>query len=207
MVDSSEGGADLVLVAQLCSKLCHDLAGTIGAIANGAELLADEDDADIREQALGLLAQSAEQAARRLKFYRIAFGAGGSLGDRIDLGEFKDAVEGQFGGGRVKLDWSTVIGPLGKQSAKLLANLLLVAVSGMPRGGIMRPTAAEEGGVGVVVVGDGAAMAAEMVATLEGGGFGEGTSAVAAHAALLAKESGSKLSVTTGAGQYSLQQG
>lgn len=80
MADGGESGADLVLVAQLCSKLCHDLAGTIGAIANGAELLADEDDADIREQALGLLAQSAEQAARRLKFYRIAFGAGAASG-------------------------------------------------------------------------------------------------------------------------------
>lgn len=207
MVDRNEGGADLVLVAQLCSKLCHDLAGTIGAIANGAELLADEDDADIREQALGLLAQSAEQAARRLKFYRIAFGAGGSLGDRIDLGDYKDAVEGQFGGGRVKLDWSSITGPLAKPSAKLLANLLLVAVSGMPRGGVMRPTASEAGAVGVVVVGDGAALAPEMVATLEGGSFGEGASAVAAHAALLAAESGGKLSVTAGSGQYSIEQG
>lgn len=207
MVESSESGADLVLVAQLCSKLCHDLAGTIGAIANGAELLADEDDTDIREQALGLLAQSAEQAARRLKFYRIAFGAGGSLGDRIDLGEFKDAVEGQFGGGRVKFDWSAMTGALGKPAAKLLANLLLVAVSGMPRGGVMRPNLAENGAVGVAVTGDGATLSPEMRATLEGGSFGEGASAVAAHAALLARETGNKLSVTIGEDQYSLQQG
>lgn len=207
MADGGESGADLVLVAQLCSKLCHDLAGTIGAIANGAELLADEDDADIREQALGLLAQSAEQAARRLKFYRIAFGAGGSLGDRIDLGEFKDAVEGQFGGGRVKLDWSAMTGALGKRNAKLLANLLLVAVSGMPRGGVLTPTAPEGGAVSVAVTGDNVGLSAEMVATLQGGGFGEGASAVAAHAALLAKESGSKITVSGGEGQYSLRQG
>lgn len=57
------------------------------------------------------------------------------------------------------------------------------------------------------MTGDNVGLSAEMVATLQGGGFGEGASAVAAHAALLAKESGSKITVSGGEGQYSLRQG
>ena len=85
---AQEPDPSLALVAQLCSKLCHDLAGVIGAIANGAELLEDEDDEEIRNQAVELLAQSAEQAGRRLRFFRIAFGAGGAIAWQAHVGGF-----------------------------------------------------------------------------------------------------------------------
>lgn len=127
---AQETDPSLALVAQLCSKLCHDLAGVIGAIANGAELLEDEDDEEIRNQAVELLAQSAEQAGRRLRFFRIAFGAGGALGDVIDVGELRDAVEGQLGGGRLKIEWPADLARLSKAEAKLLLNLMLAAGAG-----------------------------------------------------------------------------
>ena len=54
------------LAALLCSRLCHDLIGPVGAIANGVEFLQMEDDAEMQEQAVGLLAGSAADASAKL---------------------------------------------------------------------------------------------------------------------------------------------
>jgi histidine phosphotransferase ChpT len=78
---------DLMLLSLLCSKLCHDLVGPISAIGNGVEILEDEDDPEMRKQAIELLAHSAELAAIRLKFMRLAFGAAGGEGVAISLAE------------------------------------------------------------------------------------------------------------------------
>ena len=49
----------------LCSRLCHDLLSPVGALNNGLELLADEDDPAMRAQCLELLADSARASADR----------------------------------------------------------------------------------------------------------------------------------------------
>ena len=71
---------ELDLVAMLCSRLCHDLVGPISALANGVEVLQDDDDADMRDAAVELLAHSSKIASNRVKFYRMAFGASGGAG-------------------------------------------------------------------------------------------------------------------------------
>ena len=71
------------LASLLCSRLCHDLLSPVGALNNGIELLADEQDPEMRERCLELLAESARASANKLKFFRLAFGAGGGFGDEI----------------------------------------------------------------------------------------------------------------------------
>src|SRR5258705_13002728 len=71
---------DLDFAALLVSRVCHDLVSPIGAVVNGLEVLEDETDMAMRADALRLVAASAEQAAARLQFARIAFGAAGSAG-------------------------------------------------------------------------------------------------------------------------------
>jgi histidine phosphotransferase ChpT len=68
----------------LCSRLCHDLLSPVGAMANGLELLADEKDPGMRDQVMGLLADSSTSTANKLKFFRLAFGAAGGYGDEVD---------------------------------------------------------------------------------------------------------------------------
>src|ERR1700755_2935609 len=68
------------LASLLCSRLCHDLMSPVGALNNGIELLADETDPDMREKCLELLADSARASANKLKFFRLAFCAGGGFG-------------------------------------------------------------------------------------------------------------------------------
>src|SRR4051812_22303751 len=59
--------------ALMVSRVCHDLVGPLGAVVNGLEVLEDERDATMREDALKLVASSANQALARIQFMRIAF--------------------------------------------------------------------------------------------------------------------------------------
>src|SRR5207248_4461290 len=56
------------LASLLCSRLCHDLMSPVGALNNGIELLADEQDPEMREKCLELLEDSARASANKLKF-------------------------------------------------------------------------------------------------------------------------------------------
>jgi len=49
----------LLLASQLCSRLCHDMLSPVGALSNGLELLADEQDPQMRQRCFELLEQSA----------------------------------------------------------------------------------------------------------------------------------------------------
>ena len=51
---------DTALAALISSKICHDLAGQIGAINNGLELLEEENDEDTRYYALELISKQRE---------------------------------------------------------------------------------------------------------------------------------------------------
>ena len=86
------------LASLLCSRLCHDLLSPVGALNNGLELMADEQDPEMRQRCLDLLAESAKASANKLKFFRLAFGAGGGYGTSIDTQEARAALEGLFGG-------------------------------------------------------------------------------------------------------------
>ena len=77
----------LDLAALLCSRVCHDVISPVGAIVNGLEVLEDDSDASMRDFALDLIQKSAKQASARLQFARLAFGAAGSAGASIDLGD------------------------------------------------------------------------------------------------------------------------
>jgi len=126
----------LDLASLLCSRLCHDLMSPVGALNNGIELLADETDPDMREKCLELLGDSARATANKLKFFRLAFGAGGGFGEEIDTREAQAALEGLFGGERrIELGWVVEGEKLPKGAVRLLLNLGLLAGDALVRGG------------------------------------------------------------------------
>jgi histidine phosphotransferase ChpT len=135
------------LASLLCSRLCHDLMSPVGALNNGIELLGDETDPEMREKCLQLLADSARASANKLKFFRLAFGAGGGFGEEIDTGEAQAALEGLFGAeGRVELGWVVESDKLPKGAVKLLLNLALLAGDALVRGGRLDVGAERTGG-------------------------------------------------------------
>lgn len=120
----------------LCSRLCHDLLSPVGALNNGIELLADEQDPEMRVRCLELLSDSAKASANKLKFFRLAFGAAGGFGEQVDANEAKTAIEGLFvSGGRIELGWMVGDATLSKPAIKLLLNLALIAGDALVRGG------------------------------------------------------------------------
>lgn len=124
------------LASLLCSRLCHDLLSPVGALNNGIELLADEQDPDMRERCLELLSESARASANKLKFFRLAFGAAGGFGAEIDTREARSALEGLFGSEKkIELGWMVADDKLPKDAVKLLLNLALIAGDALVRGG------------------------------------------------------------------------
>ena len=120
----------------LCSRLCHDLLSPVGAMSNGLELLADEDDPDMRARVMELLADSARVSSDRLKFFRLAFGAAGGFGESLDTGEVRTAVEGLVRSNpRVTLGWLVELPQIPKVAAKILLNLAMIGFEALVRGG------------------------------------------------------------------------
>ena len=125
----------LDLAALLCSRVCHDLISPVGAIVNGLEVLEEEKDEETKTFALDLIKKSAGTASAKLQFCRIAFGAAGSAGAQIDLGDAETISRGFLEDDKTKLAWNLPRALLAKNRVKLLLNLLLVAGQTIPRGG------------------------------------------------------------------------
>jgi histidine phosphotransferase ChpT len=130
----------LDLAALLCSRVCHDVIGPVGAIINGLEMLDEEQDAELRGFALDLIKKSAGQASARLQFCRLAFGAAGSAGASIDTGDAATVARGLFGGERTELEWNVPPLRMPKNNVKLILNLCLIAAAAIPRGGVIEVT-------------------------------------------------------------------
>lgn len=135
---------ELEFSAFLVSRVCHDLVGPLGAVLNGLEVLEDERDAAMRADALKIVTSSATQALARLQFMRIAFGAAGSAGAELDLGEIQRLIAGLLEGGRVTLDWEPAHMQWPKDWAKLLMNGVLIGADCLPRGGVVRVVTRQE---------------------------------------------------------------
>jgi histidine phosphotransferase ChpT len=128
---------EIEFAALLVSRVCHDLVGPLGAVVNGMEVLEDERDPEMRADAIKLVTMSADQALARIQFMRIAFGAAGSAGAELDLGEIGRLIEGLLQGGKVQLTWNVPRLYWGKDWAKLLMNATLLAADCLPRGGLV----------------------------------------------------------------------
>jgi len=87
----------------VASRICHDLVSPVGAISNGVELV-QELGADAGDEALGLISSSAQQAAYRLKCFRLAYGAAGT-DKNIGLRDIKAAFTDWLTAGRVQVEF------------------------------------------------------------------------------------------------------
>jgi histidine phosphotransferase ChpT len=127
----------LELAALLCSRVCHDLISPVGAIVNGLEVLDDNPKPEDREFALDLIRKSARTASARLQFCRLAFGAAGSAGAQIDLGDAQNMARGHIEDGKTSITWNLPRLLLGKNRVKLLLNMMVIAQQTIPRGGVL----------------------------------------------------------------------
>ena len=122
-----------------CSKLCHDVISPIGAVNNGLELLEEEQDAALKEEAAGLAQRSAKRASILLQVYRSAFGNAGNqqtFGPKEAVAlaqEFLQTGKAQLTAGDLP-DSSTLPAGYGK----LALNLIILGADALPRGGTIQ---------------------------------------------------------------------
>ena len=126
---------DLRLARLLCTRLCHDLAGPVGSVNNGLELLADPA-VEKLDDVIELIRGSASQAALRLRFLRAAYDVAGG---KQTLADARRLTEAFFEGRKIVLDWPRRAPSPAFAArdglAQLLLNMILCAADALPRGG------------------------------------------------------------------------
>jgi histidine phosphotransferase ChpT len=145
----------LELASLLCSRLCHDMMSPVGALTNGLELLADEQDPDMRKRCLELIEQSARTASDKLRFFRLAFGAAGvGPGEQVPIAEAQTLVEALAGASasqRITVNWVLASETLPLAAIKTLLNFALIGIQALVRGGTL-DLGAEQASSGIEIV-------------------------------------------------------
>ena len=128
--------SELELAQLLCTRLCHDLAGPIGAVAAGVELIGG-DPAAADAETLGLIGSSSQAASLKLKFVRAAMG---SAGGAMDMEALLDGYLGATAGmdGKPAVRWPApaaferFAAAAGAQWRQAVLNLCLAALEMQP---------------------------------------------------------------------------
>ncbi len=131
---------ELQLAELLCTRLCHDLTGPIGAVHNGAEFLSEEG-FNLQGQAMELIVSSSLSAVSRLQFYRMAYGKVREHGE-ASLSDKQKLVTDFFAGSKITLDWpdshTDAVGvSISLKMSRLIFNLIIVASGTLIRGGTL----------------------------------------------------------------------
>ena len=184
------------LSALLCARICHDLISPVGALGTAIEMLDDESSADMHEDAMALVRTSSRQAAAKLKFLRLAFGAAGSAPGVIPTHEVTKLSNEMFVDSKPNLVWSIDSDGIDKDRARILMNLIMLAVQAAPRGGTVTVSRHGQGeGANFVLVSEGpkarldAAVAKAIAGKAPEDGF-DGRSIQPLYASLLARDIG-----------------
>ena len=146
---------DLRVLELVAARLCHELISPIGAIANGVELLGEDDPEFVRD-ATALIGQSAKKAGQRLQFYRFAYGS--SATGEMAGPDPRELVGGLFEGGKLSCSWDAEAMMLPIELQRLACNMILLAAETLPRGGTITVAAGPPAARSVDIVGVGEAL-------------------------------------------------
>jgi len=123
------------LSSLMCARICHDLLSPVAALGTAIEVLDDESSPEMHDDAIELIRNASRQTSGKLQFLRLAFGAGGSVGGQLATDFLQGLVDGQFGGGKHNFSWTIKTNEVDKDHARILLNVMMLAVSAIPRGG------------------------------------------------------------------------
>ena len=164
---------DLRVVELLASKLCHDLVSPVSAINNGVELI-DDIGGSVVDEAMKLIGDSAGQASRRLRLFRIAYGRAGSE-ESLAVKDVKPVAEQYMTGGKVTLNWpeDQPVSALAFQRGylKVILNMVILAEEVLAYGGVISLRSVNESmsaGCRFEIVGRNAQLSPPIQAALEG---------------------------------------
>ncbi len=193
------------LSSLMCARICHDLLSPVSALGTAIEVLNDEDNPEMHDEAIALIKRSAGQTSGKLQFLRLAFGAGGSASGRLGIDFLKKLIDGQYGGGKHSFNWTVKTDDIDKLHGRILLNMTMIAVTSIPRGGEVAIQVEEKSGATILTLNATGVKAriSDMVKTTLGGrmpadGF-DGRSIQPFFTAMLIREAKAKIeSLLTG---------
>jgi histidine phosphotransferase ChpT len=127
-------------------KICHDLAGPIGAMNNGVELLKDKDsNSRIQEESISLIEVSAQESVHKLMYFRQCYGTASFDGEH-NVEALRDMALNYFKRSKITIDWqlpkptfgSTAIPTIPTLAAKIVLNAILVVAGTLVYGGTIK---------------------------------------------------------------------
>ncbi len=121
------------LAALAIGQLCHDLAGPVGAVLNGAEML--QDTRINSDEVVSILTQSAEAVGTILQFYRFAWGAATVLQGLQENEIIKRIATDFLSRKNIALHLTSQTRLASNEWVRLLLGTLYLAAKALPRGG------------------------------------------------------------------------
>jgi histidine phosphotransferase ChpT len=125
------------LAAYIASRICHDLISPVATVNSALEMMQDAGDADMKAQTEQLLHSSASHATARLQFLRYAFGSAGLSTSSADRHEMRKVIEEYMGSQKPSLEWEIDSPHFSYSHARVLMNIVLLAIKSVPRGGVV----------------------------------------------------------------------
>ena len=139
----------------MSARICHDLVDPVGAVVNGADLIAEIGLANAEDE-MAMVAQSARRAAAMLKFHRLAFGPVGDSTATLSRDQLCERVLEVLAGPRVQLTCSAPEGPaIGLAVARLMSRMLLASRAMLGLSGSLKVVLPTSGALPVAVIAQG----------------------------------------------------
>ena len=123
------------LASLISSRICHDLISPIGALNTAIEVLDDTESKEMHEDALKLIKLAASEASAKLSYLRIALGTNSTSKGVMKLDKLKLITENMFNTEKFSFNWDMSEIKLEKSIARILLNILMLAIQSIPRGG------------------------------------------------------------------------
>ena len=125
------------LSAYIASRICHDLVSPVSSVTSALDFINDPAESEMKVQAEALLRNGAENASSRLQFLRYAFGSMGLSDGAADIHEAKKVTERFVETHKPSIEWDIETTHLSYSHARLMMNLVMLAIDCLPRGGVI----------------------------------------------------------------------
>ena len=119
----------LDLAGVLCARLCHDMAGSLGALSGMLDLVAEGGPGRTDPEALALARSCARELTERLRLLRAVWGR------ETEVPALDSVLAGLPGAEQLSVDLSGLDGALDDGTRQFALGLLLTAAGALPRGG------------------------------------------------------------------------
>lgn len=136
------------LAAYVASRILHDVSSPLTAVMAGFDSALDSGaDEATRKMSAELVSEGIEKMFAQVQFLRFTIGSQELNDNQCNLHELKQRAD-QFARLRERrtIDWALNTDRVSNRQARLLMNMALLVIESVPKDGVMKATAKEDGG-------------------------------------------------------------